>query len=167
MTPAESRETVQGGVAAPAPAAKAGRPGGPRAGALRPWHWWALGSAATAVLAGVVVAGLVSGPGSPLFQALLATAPISGADGGALRGGVDDGASRAAEYLVFLRESSPAARNELFAGVPGMAYVTDSILPQVVVVRFTPDRLTKALAAARAHAAVRLVVKYDPSFACH
>jgi len=114
-----------------------------------------------AVLAGLAIFGamavVVTRPASPtarllleLFAPQVARAP----------------AAAAVEYLVFLEPDTPQARQALLAANPGITYVTDSILPGVIVVRLDGEP-APLLARLRESPQAGLVMKYDPALACH
>jgi hypothetical protein len=70
------------------------------------------------------------------------------------------------EYLVFLQEDTPEARRQVLAASPALAFVADSFLPRVMVVRIEgpPESV---LAALQRQPTVRMVFRYDPGLGCH
>lgn len=70
------------------------------------------------------------------------------------------------EYLLFLKDDTPPYRKRLFASVPGIDFVAESLFPSVVVVRIR-DSIAQTLQLLRQQEGIRLVIKYSPSFGCH
>lgn len=70
------------------------------------------------------------------------------------------------EYLLFLKNDTPPYRERLFASVPNIDYVAESLFPSVVVVRIR-DHIAQTLQSLRQQEGIRLVIKYSLSFGCH
>jgi hypothetical protein len=131
-------------------------PGGERRPARR--RAWLVAAVLAALLGGggAAVYASLDDPRAVLDKVLLVTARLA----------VPDYDRADEEYLVFLTEDSESVRRHLFAAARRATYVTDSLLPAVIVVRIAGD-VSTGLAELRRQEAVRMVVLYNPSIGCH
>ena len=76
------------------------------------------------------------------------------------------GTNRGAEYLVFMEKQGDKSPEALLGYSAAFEYVADSALPGVAVIRILGEKNT-IIASLEEREFVRMVVPYDPEYACH
>ena len=126
-----------------------------RPSARAPWLFFASFALIVLLLLGGVL-WMAENPSSMIYKAFIATAELT----------IPSQRSETDEYLVFLTDDTEANRKRLSEASPLAAYVSDSFLPGVVVVKI-PDQVEASLASLNDQEFVKLVMKYNPAFGCH